>query len=405
MRILHTADWHLGLRLYKREIVEEHRFFFSWLMELLKEREIDVLMISGDVFDQANPTNEARQLYYDFLKQLISLRIKVIITGGNHDAPGILNAPREILRLLDVHVVGSAMLDVKGELVGVGGRGSDQKEAVVAAVPYLREPDIHALTKDMEFEDKREQVRAAIRKHYELVAEACKDFSIPVIAMGHLYAAGSSVSDSERLIQMGNQSAVASDDFPSTFQYIALGHIHKPQFVNGLSHIRYSGSPVPLSFSERKDRKIVIELVVNGNTIEQVDHEVPVFRKLVRFSGSFEDVKAKVEAWQEEGLAKAYAELQIEEETMNPAVYADAARFVADWNSAFIDIVNYTIAIKSDLPRMDEISGGHLDLREIQPLEVLDKMMEAGKVSPEDQFIMRNAFLELLGMDDENEDE
>jgi hypothetical protein len=125
----------------------------------------------------------------------------------------------------------------------------------------------------------------------------------------------------------------------------------------------------------------------------------------VRFSGSFEDVKAKVEAWQEEGLAKAYAELQIEEETMNPAVYADAARFVADWNSAFIDIVNYTIAIKSDLPRMDEISGGHLDLREIQPLEVLDKMMEAGKVSPEDQFIMRNAFLELLGMDDENEDE
>ena len=405
MRILHTADWHLGLRLYKREIVEEHRFFFAWLMELLKEREIDVLMISGDVFDQANPTNEARQLYYDFLKQLISLRIKVIITGGNHDAPGILNAPREILRLLDVHVVGSAMLDVKGELVGVGGRGSDQKEAVVAAVPYLREPDIHALTKDMEFEDKREQVRAAIRKHYELVAEACKDFSIPVIAMGHLYAAGSSVSDSERLIQMGNQSAVASDDFPSTFQYIALGHIHKPQFVNGQSHIRYSGSPVPLSFSERKDRKIVIELVVNGNTIEQVDHEVPVFRKLVRFSGSFEDVKAKVEAWQEEGLAKAYAELQIEEETMNPAVYADTARFVADWNSAFIDIVNYTIAIKSDLPRMDEISGGHLDLREIQPLEVLDKMMEAGKVSPEDQFIMRNAFLELLGMDDENEDE
>lgn len=405
MRILHTADWHLGLRLYKREIVEEHRFFFAWLMELLKEREIDVLMISGDVFDQANPTNEARQLYYDFLKQLISLRIKVIITGGNHDAPGILNAPREILRMLDIHVVGSAMTDVKGELIGVGGRGSDEVEAVVAAVPYLREPDIHALTKDMEFEDKREQVRAAIRKHYELVAEACKDYTVPVIAMGHLYAAGSSVSDSERLIQMGNQSAVASDDFPSIFIYIALGHIHKPQFVNGLAHIRYSGSPVPLSFSERKDRKIVIELEVNGDDIVQIDHEVPVFRKLVRFSGSFDEVKAKIEAWKEEGPVKAYAELQIEEETMNPAVYADAARFVADWESPWIDIVNYTIAIKSDLPSMEELGNGHLDLREIQPLEVLDKMMEAGKVSPEDQLIMRNAFLELLGMDDENEDE
>ena len=125
----------------------------------------------------------------------------------------------------------------------------------------------------------------------------------------------------------------------------------------------------------------------------------------MRFSGSFEEVKAKIEAWKEEGLTKAYAELQIEEETMNPAVYADAARFVADWESPSIDIVNYTIVIKSDLPQMAELGNGHLDLREIQPLEVLDKMMEAGKVSPEDQFIMRSAFLELLGMDDENEDE
>lgn len=374
-------------------------------MTLLKEREIDVLMISGDVFDQANPTNETRQLYYDFLRQLIHLNIKVIITGGNHDAPGILNAPREILRLLDIHVVGSVLPNIQGEVIAVGSRGSDEVEAVIAAVPYLREPDIHALTREMEFEDKREQVRMAIRKHYELVADVCKEYTVPVIAMGHLYAAGSSVSDSERLIQMGNQSAVASDDFPSVFTYVALGHIHRPQTVNGMSHIRYSGSPVPLSFSERKDRKIVIELEVKGGQVMQTDHDVPVLRKLIRFSGTFEDVKSKAEAYREDGPVKAFAELQIEESQMNPAVYADAARLVADWDSPYLDIVNYTIAIQSAQPYMLALSGGKLDLREIQPLEVLDKMMEAGKLSPEDQLVMRNAFLELLGMDDENEDE
>lgn len=405
MKILHTADWHLGLRLYKKEIFEEHRFFFDWLTRLIKEEQIDVLMISGDVFDQANPSNEARQLYYEFLRQLITLQTKVIITGGNHDAPGILNAPRDILEMLDVHVVGSALPDIKGEVIGVGRRGSDKLEAVVAAVPYLREPDIHALTKEMSFEDKREQVRAAIRRHYELVADACKDYTVPVIAMGHLYAAGSATSDSERLIQMGNQSAVAADDFPSIFQYIALGHIHKPQFVNGLPHIRYSGSPVPLSFSERTDQKIMIQLDVNGDSIIQKVHQIPTFRKLVRFSGTFEVVKAKAEAYREEAEVKAYAELQIEEPQMNPAVYADAARMVADWNSPYIDILNYTIAIKTDQPHMQELAGGKLDLREIQPLEVLEKMMEAGGVKAEDQLLMRNAFLELLGMDDENEDE
>lgn len=397
MRILHTADWHLGLRLYKKDISEEHRFFFSWLVDLIRDRQIDVLMISGDVFDHANPTNEARALYYEFLVQLIQLKCKVIITGGNHDSPGILNAPREILNMLDVHVVGSARQAVGEEVIDLG-------TAVVAAVPYLREPDIHALTKGVEYDDKRQQVRDGIKRHYDLVAEACAAYDTPVIAMGHLYAAGSSTSESERLIQMGNQSAVAADDFPSRFDYVALGHIHRPQIVNGQKHIRYSGSPVPLSFSERDDKKIVIELETDGKEIRQTDHQVPVFRKLVRFKGTLAEVMKGVEAYQKTGPAKAFGELHIESEGMDPSIYADAARFVADWQSEYIDIVNYGITIRNDVPRMGEMSNG-LDLREIKPLDVLDRMMESGGVSPEEQALMRNAFFELLGMDDENEEE
>jgi exonuclease SbcD len=278
-------------------------------------------------------------------------------------------------------------------------------KAVVAAVPYLREPDIHALTRDREYEDKRQQVRDAIRRHYDDVAEACKVYSVPVIAMGHLYAAGSSTSDSERLIQMGNQSPVAADDFHETYKYVALGHIHRPQFIAGLKHIRYSGSPVPLSFSERADRKIVVELNIENDEIAQLDHEVPVFRKLVRFKGTLDNVKQEVEAYQEPGIAKAFGELHIEEEKMNPAIYGDAARFVADFESEFIDILNYGITIKEDGARMSEIAEERTALREIQPLEVLNRMMETGGMKPEDQEIIRMAFLELMDMEDEMEEE
>jgi exonuclease SbcD len=397
VRILHTADWHLGLRLYKREISEEHRAFFSWLKELIEDRSINVLMISGDVFEHSNPSNEARALYYTFLKELIHLKCKVIITGGNHDSPGILNAPREILEMLDVHVIGSARTNVREEIIDLG-------EAVIAAVPFLREPDIHALTRDTTYDDKRLQIRDGIRRHYEKVALACGHFTVPLIAMGHLYAAGSSSSDSEKMIQLGNQSPVASDDFPDCFAYVALGHIHKPQRVNALDHIRYSGSPVPLSFSERDDRKIVIELEVNGNKIVQTDHEVPVFRKLVRFKGSLEEVKQKALAFRGNGVARAFGELQIELEGEDRSVVADVTRFVADWNSENIDIVNFGITVRNKGPRMGEMVDVK-DLREVKPLDVIDRLLESGTESDEDKALIRNAFLELLDMDDENEEE
>ena len=118
---------------------------------------------------------------------------------------------------------------------------------------------------------------------------------MPIIAMGHLYAAGATTSDSEREIQIGYQSPVNAEDFPESFDYIALGHIHRPQFVAQQTRIRYSGSPIALSFSEKSDKKIVIELEITPEGIEQTSHPVPAFRKLVKFSGTFEEVKAAVE--------------------------------------------------------------------------------------------------------------
>ena len=257
MRILHTADWHLGLRLYKKDLTQEHRLFFDWLINLIRERDIDVLLISGDIFDQGNPANEARVMYFSFLRDLIKYNCKVIITGGNHDSPGVLNAPKDILEMLNVHTIGNVTEDISQMVIEL--HHNNQLKAVVCAIPFIREKDIYDFTVESIFENKVEQVRAGIKNIYSSIGDLVKDnYQVPILAMGHLYAAGAELSDSERDIQVGNQSAINVEDFTDVFDYIALGHIHRPQFVAGQKHIRYSGSPIALSFSEKMDQKLVI---------------------------------------------------------------------------------------------------------------------------------------------------
>jgi exonuclease SbcD len=250
MKLLHTADWHLGARLVERDRLSEHERFLDWLIETLRSEKIDALLVSGDVFDAANPPQDAVALYFDFLKRLADLKtVQAVITGGNHDSASHLNAPRELLKRFDVHVFGHA-----GEtnVVDLGG-------AVVAAVPFLRERDLRQAAAGETITAVHEQVRAAIRSHYAAQLAACRDVAQgrPVIAMGHLTVLGATTSDSERDIHIGNLGAVGADLF-SGFDYTALGHLHRPQKVAGLETIRYSGSPIPLSFSEAADAKSVV---------------------------------------------------------------------------------------------------------------------------------------------------
>jgi exonuclease SbcD len=258
MRLLHTADWHLGARLIERDRHAEHAAFVDWLIETLRSEKIDALLLSGDVFDAANPPQEAVALYFDFLKRLADLKtVKAIITGGNHDSASHLNAPRDLLRRFDVHVFGHAG---ENNLVDLGG-------AVVAAVPFLRERDLRQATAGETLATVHEQIRAAIRAHYAAQLAACRALAQgrPIIAMGHLTVLGATTSDSERDIHIGNLGCVGADIFDG-FDYTALGHLHRPQRVAGLETIRYSGSPIPLSFSEAADAKsvVLIELPSSG---------------------------------------------------------------------------------------------------------------------------------------------
>jgi exonuclease SbcD len=258
MRILHTADWHLGARLVERDRLPEHTAFLDWLLDTLHAERIDALLLSGDVFDTANPPQDAVALYFDFLKRLADLKsVQAVITGGNHDSASHLNAPRELLKRFDVHVFGHAG---ENNIVDLGG-------AVVAAVPFLRERDLRQATAGDSITAVHEQVRAAIYSHYTTQLAACRQLAQgrPVIALGHLTVLGATTSDSERDIHIGNLGAVGADLFEG-FDYTALGHLHRPQKVAGLETIRYSGSPIALSFSEAADAKSVVILELQAHS-------------------------------------------------------------------------------------------------------------------------------------------
>lgn len=320
MRILHTADWHLGKRLEQSERTEEHQAFLNWLILTLQTEKIDVLIVAGDIFDTGSPSNTAFEQYYGFLRQVKDTCCReVIIIGGNHDSISTLNAPQSLLKYFNVHIVGGVPEEFTDQLIEI--RNPEGKlELVVCAVPFLRDRDIRLSVAGETAEERETRIKKGISDHYHKFKAYIGEYKsnhIPVIATGHLFAAGSSTSDSEKEIHVGNLGQIGGDQFPEEFNYVALGHIHRPQIINNMNHIRYSGSPIPLSFSETEDRKQVIVLEFEGDKmISLIEIQVPCNRRLIRIKGDFEKVKTKLVLLDEpETLFPAWVEVQVETET------------------------------------------------------------------------------------------
>ena len=294
MRILHTADWHLGKRLYQYERTEEHQLFLNWLLQCLQEQRIDVLIVAGDIFDTGSPANEALKLYYNFLVQLRSTGCRqAIIIGGNHDSISTLQAPRQLLKAMQIEVVGGVPDNAVEQIIEL--KNTYQVvEAVVAAVPFLRDRDVRLSVAGEDATARESRLRQGIIDHYQRLMpllQSYKTQGLPIIATGHLFAAGAQSSDSEKEIHVGSLGHVPAPLFPAELDYIALGHIHKPQIVGGIPHIRYSGSPIPLSFSEAQDAKQVLVIETSpGQPLQITPVPIPSFRPLLRLSGSPQQV-------------------------------------------------------------------------------------------------------------------
>ncbi len=291
MKILHTADWHLGHRLHDQSQLAEQSLFLSWIEKYIIAQSIDVLLISGDIFDTGSPSNQSLELYYSFLVKLKATTCKsIIITGGNHDSPGTLNAPKHILNALSIKVIGKATENIEDEVFEIEING---EKVIVAAVPYLRDGDIRRAVAGESFDELTDKYKKALINHYSLCAKQCKAINTnkaPVIAMGHLFAIGGSVSDSEQNIYVGTLGHIGAADFPTYFDYVALGHLHRPQIVDENSKIRYSGSPNILSFSEIDyDKKIIVLTIEDTKIKETKEVVVPRFRAFYRLKGTIKE--------------------------------------------------------------------------------------------------------------------
>jgi DNA repair protein SbcD/Mre11 len=393
MKILHTADWHLGKKLYKQELTEEHQLFFEWLIQTIKERKIDVLLISGDVFDLSNPPTDARALYYWFLRKMIEQKCKIIITGGNHDSASMLNAPKDILAMLDVVVIGGATADIEDEIIDLG-------EVIICAVPYLRDMDIRQAIQAESVQDRIESVRNGIKNHYDILANLCRErhAGTPVIAMGHLYAQGSITSESEREIQIGNLAAFGEADFSETFDYVALGHIHRPQRVGGKDHIRYSGSPIALSFSEKDDLKIVIELEISSGKIQKIEEiPVPKFRILKKMTGDFLKMKSLLTGFIHESELKAFLEIEVVEELYNPLLIRELNEIVTIFDDEKTMILKHRIRFENEVSSTDQLFHEGQNIDDINETDILMKRLEKENgLSEEHRILLMEAFTELL---------
>ena len=275
MRLFHTSDWHLGQNLLGQERDFEHACFLNWLLAQLATRQPDVLLIAGDIFDTVNPPVKAQERLYDFIVSAHEQQpaLTIVMIAGNHDSGSRIELPAPLMRRLRTHALGRVLwlddgqLDAERLMIPLPD-ASGRIAAWCLALPFLRPAEVTGAHLGDDY------LRGICHVHEWLIeaANAKRHPGQALIAISHAHMAGGSVSeDSERSLIIGNAEALPASLFGPSISYVALGHLHKPQKVNGEERIRYCGSPIPLSFSEISYPHQVLEVQLEGETLVSVE--------------------------------------------------------------------------------------------------------------------------------------
>ncbi|RRV42736.1 exonuclease subunit SbcD [Pseudomonas sp. o96-267] len=320
LRILHTSDWHLGQHFMGKTRQAEHQAFCAWLLEQVRVHDVDVLLIAGDVFDTGAPPSYAREQYYRLVVELRDAGCALVVLGGNHDSPAMLGESRSLLGQLGTQVVPSVGVDLAEQVLVLNDR-TGQPGAILCAIPFIRPRDVLASQAGQSAQDKQQSLQQAIAEHYrelyELAASKRDELglTLPIIATGHLTTVGASASESVREIYVGSLEAFPTSAFPRA-DYIALGHIHRPQKVGGLEHIRYSGSPIALSFDEARQQKEVLLLTFEDANLQSITPlPVPVFQPMASLRGSLKELAGSVTEVAAQGTAERPVWLEVQVST------------------------------------------------------------------------------------------
>jgi exonuclease SbcD len=293
-RILHTSDWHLGQNFYGKSRANEHQKFLNWLLEQVSEHAIDAVIVAGDIFDTGTPPSYAREMYFDFIVNMHKKKCQLIILAGNHDSVAMLGESKQLLSHLSCQVITSASDILDKQIITLNNK-KGQAGAVLCAIPFIRPRDIMTSSAGQSVKEKQQSLQQAISEHYQNLyqqaqdlAQLSHDVKLPIIATGHLTTVGVTSSESVRDIYIGTLEAFPANAFPNA-DYIALGHIHRNQRVAKSEHIRYSGSPIALSFDEAtQTKKVLIAEFEQGKLSQVIEQDIPCFQPLLMVKSKLE---------------------------------------------------------------------------------------------------------------------
>ena len=385
IRILHTADWHLGQTFFGYDRTEEHEVFLNWLAEEIRQKEIDALIIAGDVFDVSNPSAASQSMYYQFIYRVTAENpyLQIVIVAGNHDSAARLEAPLPLLQAMRTEVRGVVRKLEGGEIdydhltVELKNR-QGEVELLCMAVPFLRQGDYPAVQTEGNpyAEGVRELYAQLLQRLWKRRTE-----NQAILAIGHLQATGSEIAEkdySERTV-IGGLECVSPEAFSEQIAYTALGHIHKAQRVSGRENVRYAGSPIPMSFAEKHYHHGVVMVTFDGGCAVDIERlECP---KLIPL-GSVPNgepvspeaiLKALKELPETEAVAP-YLEVKVLLEEPEPMLRQEIEEALADKNYRLARIVStYRTDIGNTVKENENWKRG---LQEMFPLQIAQSAFE-----------------------------
>lgn len=397
MRIIHTSDWHLGRSIETSKRYEEFTAFLEWLNQTIRSKNADALIVAGDVFDNIAPPNRAQELYYRFLAGLVGSCCRhVVVVAGNHDSPSFLDAPKEVLKALNVHVVGTMPEDPADEVIVLESTDGSPM-ALVCAVPYLRDRDIRTVEAGEAIDQKAEKLRQGMKDHYARVCDLAnaarqKYGALPLIATGHLFTLGGQVieDDGVKELYVGSLAHASADMFPAEIDYLALGHLHVPQKVGGKNHFRYAGSPIAMGFGEAGQQKQVLLVEFSGRNTQVEEIAVPCFQEMKRVSGTYDEISSQLRALVK-ASSNAWVEVDYTGAEILPALQEDVLRMV---ESSRLNVVR----VKNQSLVRSFVEGGVPDVaaEDINEQNVFQRFLEMNNVPEENWQEVKAAYNEIL---------
>lgn len=377
----------------------EAEAFLTWLAGVIRQEKVDLLLVTGDVFDNATPSARSQTLYYQFLTQASAAGCRhIIITAGNHDSPAFLEAPQEILEALNIHIVG-AVSEGKPGATFLLTTADGEPDLIVAAVPYLRDKDIRRSAPGSSSQERSALMRDGVRSLYRdawdaaCAVQPAAGPAVPVIITGHLFAAGGKTIDGDGVRDQiaGFIERVGADIFAEDAAYVALGHLHVPQTVAGIETIRYPGSPMPVGFGEAEQQKQVI-LVTTTPGMPAVVRPVPVpqFHRLATIQGDLSTIRRTIYDLKMTGRP-IWAEVIYTGAAIQGDLMGEVSAMV---KGTLIEILKVKDArlVSAALSAYQSCE----ELAELTETEVFERCMETAEVPSDQQERLMDAFREIL---------